>query len=373
MGYETVSSFTRTLYNEAKMGAYYTSLDHCRDIFKILRFPEDKEVSVLEPSMGDGSAVIAVTGADRNPHIKIFGVELNDGVAAKAKENPYITEVLAADFTLGVTIQRNAFSFCFANPPYLTDKDEESRLRTEREFFDRILNYLKVDGVLVYVIPYAQFQARPFLRSWLSSMETEALYKFREPEYSKYHQIVVIGRKKAKREIPLLGEIDRFTREWSLDDLPELPSEPEVTIPVGESKEENIKIFTSSEFDSAQAYNIIGLSLPDDVKEVADRRLSQKKVTFSSLPRPPIPPKKSTKFLLTTSGFGDGFVGSEETEDLHLMRGVAQVVEHSQCVSSEDDDWEDVGSSSKDKIVVTSSTESELRIVEANGRITLLK
>lgn len=55
------SEFSRARHNEAKMGAYYTDPGHCRRIGKFLEFPEE-EVCCLEPSIGDGEAVFAVTG-----------------------------------------------------------------------------------------------------------------------------------------------------------------------------------------------------------------------------------------------------------------------------------------------------------------------
>lgn len=51
------SSFSRTIINEAKMGAYYTDAEHCRRIGRLLDFPE--EFIALEPSIGDGSAIAA--------------------------------------------------------------------------------------------------------------------------------------------------------------------------------------------------------------------------------------------------------------------------------------------------------------------------
>ena len=54
------SSFSRSLANDAKLGAYYTDISMCRRISHLLRFP-DGEVCCLEPSIGDGSAVAAVT------------------------------------------------------------------------------------------------------------------------------------------------------------------------------------------------------------------------------------------------------------------------------------------------------------------------
>ena len=84
---ETNSRFSRLRANESKLGAYYTDVAHCRDLRKLFRFPED-EVCVLEPCIGDASAVISITDATNNPNIKIFGVELNNAVAKQTKENP---------------------------------------------------------------------------------------------------------------------------------------------------------------------------------------------------------------------------------------------------------------------------------------------
>ena len=65
------SEFSRTKANEAKMGAYYTDVGHCVSIGRFLQFPED-EVCCLEPSIGDGKAVLAVTGKD-NERVDLCG------------------------------------------------------------------------------------------------------------------------------------------------------------------------------------------------------------------------------------------------------------------------------------------------------------
>ena len=120
------STFSRTMDNMVKMGAYYTDIEHCIDIGKQLKFPET-EVSVLEPSIGDGSAVLAVTGKNETTHenVKIFGVELNEISAKECQENPLLEEVLEADFLEGVRIKNNVFSFVFGNPPYMEDDLDE--------------------------------------------------------------------------------------------------------------------------------------------------------------------------------------------------------------------------------------------------------
>ena len=81
------SEFSRTKYNEAKMGAYYTDTDHCEWISKILDFPNE-EVCCLEPSIGNAEAILAVTGKNKEErkNIKIFGVELNGDAYVEVRQ-----------------------------------------------------------------------------------------------------------------------------------------------------------------------------------------------------------------------------------------------------------------------------------------------
>jgi len=365
MAYES-SSFSRTKENEAKMGAYYTDIAHCRDIHKMFLFPED-EVCALDPSIGDGSAIITATGASQNPNIKVFGVELNDRVADETAKNPFITECLKADFTNGVAIRKNSFSFAFGNPPYLAEKDEagERNVRLERVFLDKIVNYLKIGAVLVWVIPYNAFLETSYLKMWIRDFDTEAVYKFREAEYQKYHQIVIVGRR-VHRRVPLASEVSNYVDQWCLRNLPELPSNLQATIPVNPSYEKDIDVFTSRIFDADAAYTFLKKGLSNELKVAFDRRVAQVPYSGGVLSRPPIALKKDSKYLLVTSGFSDGEVGSIETNDLHMMRGVAEVVEDTFYNCNEDGE-------SDGTVTVTTRTQIGLRILENDGKITLLE
>lgn len=364
------SSFSRIRENEIKMGAYYTDLKHCEDISKMLIFPPEEEVCVLEPSIGDGSAVISVTGAMKNQNIKIFGVELNDTVAQQTKNNPHICEVLKADFTDGVAIQKNAFSFCFGNPPYLTEKDSEGQdnIRLERVFLDKLVKYLKPGAVLVWVIPYAAFVETSYLKLWMRDFDTEAIYRFRDEEYAKYHQIVVVGRK-VNRRANLVSQIEKYIIDWHLTDLPILPDNLEPTIAVLPSKEEDVKIFTTREFNASLAYETLGNGLSAELKTAFDRRVAVKPYVGNDLLRPPIPLKKDSLYLLATSGYGQGLTGSVETKDLHLQRGVAEVVEENHYSDYDADDYDDGGS---ETVTVVTRTQVTMRVLQNDGTLTVL-
>ncbi len=368
MAYEN-SRFSRTRANESKMGAYYTDLSHCRDIAKLFVWPEE-EVSVLEPSIGDAKAVIEVTGMANSR--KIFGVELNDATAEETKKNPQVEAVIKADFTNGVMIRKSCFSFCFANPPYLEEHDDDGGYRIEKAFLEKIANYLKVGGILVWVVPHSQFEEVSHHRLWMKHFETLAAYRFREEEYSKFKQVVVIGRKVRMKDGFFPTEVTDHINRYHVSRLEELPSNLEPVIEVLPSPSEGVDLFTSRIFDARQAYEFLSdmeMCMPKEVSEIMNRKLSIPVYHESQLLRPPIPPKKDSLYLLATSGSGQGFTGSEETFDLHLQRGVAEMVEDIRYPDA--DDEEDDGNG-KDVMIVTSRTAITMTVVQNDGTITAL-
>ena len=376
MGYNSyirgTTSFHQTRANEAKMGAYYTDLSHCRDIAKMFVWPEGEEVCVLEPSIGDGSAVIEVTKARQNPNVKIYGVELNDRVAGETAENPLIRACVNADFLDGFTSRNKVFTFCFANPPYLSQTTNYGggRQRTERDFLERIGTLLKKGGVLVWVVAENTFFDPSHVRMWLRDYEMVTIFKFRQSEYEKYHQIVAVGIRREFSHYVQAEEVASFTTKWHGMEIPELPEDVKPCIRVLPSQEKNIDLFTTKVFDSSIAEGYLKEhGMGADLEKFLSRQLSQKQYVPAKLGRPPIPLKKDSEYLLLTSGFTDGLVGDENEGNLHLMRGVAAVVDHERIQTSIDEDTDEVKSQ---KLIVTTSTEVEVRIIEADGRIRLL-
>lgn len=364
------SRFSRIRENEAKLGAYYTDLEHCRSIHKMFLFPEQKEVCVLDPCIGNGAAVINITAADQNPYIKIFGVELNDAVAEETSRHSLITQCLQADFTNDVLIQKESFSFAFGNPPYLSEKDEsgEKNLRLERVFLERILKYLKSGAVLVWIVPYSAFCEPKYLHLWCQNFETEAVYRFRDAEYQKYKQIVVVGRKISRRSFSKSQLLD-YSAEWNLNCLPLLPDNPEPAIPVFPSSEAEIDLFTTKTFDDAKIYKYFKeQGLPQEIISAFDQKIAQAPFVSHILPAPPIPLKNDSLYLLATSGYGQGLTGSEENRDLHLQRGVAEIVEESYY--ADDKCGED---EKRNIIAVQTKTQVSMYIVENNGVISVLQ
>lgn len=364
------SYFSRSSGNDRKMGAFYTDPAHCQSIGEMFVFPEE-EVTALDPSIGDGKAVITVTGVEHNPHIKIFGVELNEEAAEATVENPFITEVLKADFLDGTRIRRQSFSFCFANPPYQNDTLSESGRteRTEKQFLERITELLAKEAYLVWVVPYRSFVDPGQFRFMLSRYDLKTVYRFRPEEYAKYHQVVIVAQRKEGRML-LRQEFLEAYDKYKEDMIPVLPEHPKEQFIVPPSSSDQLTLFTTRVFDANAAFQRLESMATDpafdDLNQLISKKLTQKSYEQNKAGRPPIPPKKDTLYLMATSGYGAGITGSEENHDVHLQRGVAEVIEESVIEQDPNDPDKEIER-------VTSRTQVTMSVVENYGRITVLE
>lgn len=354
------NNFNRTAANESKMGAYYTDIAHAKSIGEMLVFPKD-EVCCLEPSIGDGKAVLEVT---EKGNVKVFGVELNDTVAEQTKNMEGIAACLKADFLSGVVIKHNTFTLCFGNPPYLDDEiGSETKDRCERTFLEKVTaNYLKRGGVLIWIVSEKMLSALG--RYLLTHYETKALYRFRQDEYAKWKQVVFVGIKKDTEPCSKRDLDDFFMR---CKDMEELPVHPQERICVPASSAEDLTIFTTKEFDADAAYELLDNAellemQAADYDSLFSRIVTQRPFGVGNLGIPPIPLKRDSLFLLATSGAGQGAVGTPG-EDMHLQRGVVRMVEDIEVIENEDD---------SKAIKVTQRSQVSMHLIESSGKITEL-
>ena len=320
--------FFQTRMNQAKLGAYYTDQEHCWWIAQLLEFPEGKEVCCLEPSIGDGEAVITVTGRRENEGIHIFGVDLNEKTAGEAMDNPWIEECIHGNFLTDAIITRNAFSFCFANPPY----GEDDGKRLEYCFLGRILPYLKEQAVFVFVVPYYAAAEESFFALWKKHFSTEAYYRFHEKEFAKWKQVVLIGRKvKDKAGQEKEEEIRQILK--TPERIPLLPECYEgEKIKVLPSMDKDITDFKNKIFDFKKAKKALRGSM---LEHLVTEKIEQKKFIADRLMRPPIMPNAGQMYLMAISGAGQGRVGTVEAGDRHLQRGTVTNVEESEFRTDE--------------------------------------
>ncbi len=130
---ERVSTFSRTVDNFANKGQYFTCPLHSKAIGDLLEWPES-EVSIIEPSIGDASALFSFL--DKEDNRTVFGVELDKAIYEAHKKSKKVDYILNADFLSGISISNHAFSLAFANPPY---GDSEYNERYESIFMKRLI------------------------------------------------------------------------------------------------------------------------------------------------------------------------------------------------------------------------------------------
>lgn len=343
-------SFSRTLYNEAKMGAYYTDPEHCEWISRFLQFPEE-EVCCLDPSIGNGVALKIVTGKTEGDRKKLFGVELNRDTCAQLREGePFLEELLEADFIDGVIVSHSAFSFCFMNPPY----ELQDGQRLENKFLGKVIPYLAKKAVIVLVVPMNVVKDPAFLQIWCRNFRTLYMYKFHPGEFEKYHQVVLFGRRK-KPELDADDVRQMLEKSKELEVLPtDFRSEK---IKVMSSKKEAVHTFLTKTFQPEMFVETVEAS---PLKKLMRERLKTEPYGTGSLERPPIMPCNNQLYLLAMCGGGEGLAGSEEGRDRHLQRGVIKSVENSSYSMSGD---------GKMIETVTQASKITFTIIEADGSI----
>lgn len=350
--------FSRTVANDGKLGAYYTDLAHCRDIAKFLEF--GKTSLILEPAIGNGAAVKAVTNKETGDSKFIFGVELNSETYKEIKEDPDLEVVLNADALHGTKITNTVFPFCFSNPPYGEITDGKNRsVRLERLFAERIFTLMRAGGILVYVIPEYVLTDEGFTKAFIGRFEPLHVYRFRKPEYDRFKQCVFIGKRRTT-----YGWTEQMVREWltvtmpGITDLPEDYQGDKIVVPDGYT--DAVKMFTTAEFHPEEYLKYLGGS--SVINKIA-AQVSTIEPYGRDECHPPIKLKKNHLYLLAVSGEGQGLVGDEDEGTLHLQRGSARRVSKSSVKKEGDKNIE----------VVTTSTQITMKVVESDGTITLLQ
>lgn len=357
------SRFSRTVANETKKGAYYTDTEMCRRIGRLLSFPDNGEVTVLEPSIGDASAVRAVLAQNKSScKTPLFAVELDRRTAAELKETLTEDEMLLnADFIRGVTITPNVFGFCFANPPY--GNDDFSKHRYEEIFLKLIYTYLKKDGIVAYIIPYYLFtREEEFVSALKTRFEMLALYRFDDKVYEHFQQVCVFLKRKPRLDYSFGKKayaefLESFPKVEELPYLPEAPTKEQIiSVPVAERKD--VKVFATTMFDAEAAHKLVTGGILDDI---IGSKIFGEMYTANELTDPFIPLGKGNAYMCAIAGAGQGLCGSEEDGDLHLQRGVVKVVVDKEIVEG--------ATENSAKVVEKSHAGITMTLIEGDGTI----
>lgn len=116
------------------------------------------EVSVCEPSCGNGSFLCAIP-----PEYAAFGVEIDPIVAEAARENSG-REVLVGDFR-SIDLENRPVQVILGNPPFKTS--------TIAGFLDRAHQLLPEGGLLAFILPGYSFQTPSRVMGWMDRFQID--------------------------------------------------------------------------------------------------------------------------------------------------------------------------------------------------------
>ena len=194
----------------------------------IARFvcPSQDTARLIDPCSGEGLAAAYLA---HEWHLESYGIEI-DGERAHASAQR-LTRVLQLDYA-AARVPPHAFQVLFLNLPY-SPEEGESR-RTEYRFLRDTTKWLQPQGLLIYLIPQYRLDARMarFLATYYTDLHA---YRFPDPEYADFRQMVVFGLLKPE---PLFDEqIGLALLKHCHGQLPVLPEKPDstFTLPVPEA------------------------------------------------------------------------------------------------------------------------------------------
>jgi SAM-dependent methyltransferase len=197
----------------ARAGFYPTPPRVTAAIARALAPPPTGQVRLLDPCAGTGEAA-ATLGA--HLRAETFGVELHAQRAQAARQR--LHHLLQGD-ALQVRLAHGAWTLLFLNPPY--DHDE-AHGRLEHAFLLTLSRALAPGGLLVFLIPQRRLaRSARFLSSHYHAIR---LFRFPDPEYDAFRQVVLLGVKRPHA----VADPDGAHRLAAAADapLPPLPDDP---------------------------------------------------------------------------------------------------------------------------------------------------
>jgi hypothetical protein len=174
------------LVSKIKLGYYPLPIEEARNIKALLVSPS--QYSAIDPCAGDGTALLEIT---KDTVVHLAAIELDADRAAAATQKG-ITTIQGSAFECRVSSE--TCSLLYLNPPYDTELGPHSNQRMELVFLEHCYRWVMTEGVLVFVIPVTALGTCAKLLA--SQFERLSLFRLEHPESVRFHQIVVLGKRK---------------------------------------------------------------------------------------------------------------------------------------------------------------------------------
>jgi SAM-dependent methyltransferase len=230
---------------QAKAGYYPTPPTVVELVATLITTPQGTRSAVLrllDPCCGTGAALGQLAGLlagqQSTESIETYGIELHRERYEEARQ--HLSHALCSD-VFQVSVANGAFQLLWLNPPYAYD---DEKLRQEHKFLLHCTRYLCEGGVLVFIVPQARLAVSA--RYLASHYHRLTCYRFPDPEYDSFQQVVLLGVKKAGPSPEAAAE--ERVKAWSQEALPPLPADGSPTYSLPTSKPGTV-LFSSRSLD----------------------------------------------------------------------------------------------------------------------------
>jgi Uncharacterised methyltransferase family (DUF6094) len=175
------------LAGRLKLGYYPLPPAEGEKIRNLLQFSPEP-ASVIDPCVGTGAALLQIS---QGGNCRLYGIELDSARAATAAAAG-ITTIQGSMFDTQSKVER--FSLLYLNPPYDSEIGALSNRRMEELFLEHTFRWLRVGGVLVFVIPFERLgTCVDVLAAHFTDVRP---YLLSDPESQRFGQIVIFATRK---------------------------------------------------------------------------------------------------------------------------------------------------------------------------------
>ncbi|MBI3477337.1 MAG: class I SAM-dependent methyltransferase [Acidobacteria bacterium] len=175
-------------HGQTKLGFFPLPITEAKRLKNWLTFPE--RFSALDPCVGDG---VAFAHLLQDVACNRYGIEVDANRAEQAKALG--VETLQAD-TMDVRCPPEAVSVLYLNTPYDWEAGESHNQRLESVFLEHTYRWLKVGGVLLFVIPQMRLaKCARLLSEYFTDLR---VFRLTEPACVQFKQIVVIATRRKR-------------------------------------------------------------------------------------------------------------------------------------------------------------------------------
>ena len=300
---------------QAKMGYYPTPEEVTPIIARYLKRRRDGLIRILDPCAGTGVAVKCIGDILQS---ESYGIEIDMDRGDQANE--ILTRCLVTDYQ-DTRISHGSFSLLWLNPPYdwaIRDSDIEKSERYERTFLRDCIPYLRLKGVLVYLIPQRRLDGQ-IARMLSYRFEQVSVYRFPETAYKAFRQLVIFGVLKERPDKDeKLAEYLKNCGSFKTT-VPYLPEDPPCVYEVPLSPARADFVFRSRDIDPVELeQEIQHYGLFDQLKDMTTPLRMAEKI------RPVMPLRHGHLAQILACGLMNGIVWDREKKNPLLIKGITK-------------------------------------------------